>query len=475
MLRPPSPELLDHLERRLGPKGFTREAETLAPWLTDWRGRYRGRAAAMLSPATVAEVRDIVVRCAAEKVALVPQGGNSSMVGGATPDGEGGALLLSLRRMNSIRSLSGDDNVAVAEAGVILADLHDAAAAAERRFPLSLAAKGSATVGGLVSTNAGGTQVLRFGPMRSLVLGLEAVLPDGSLFDGLSALRKDNRGYDLKQLLIGAEGTLGVVTAASLRLVPKPGSTAVAWVGLASPGAALALLRRIEAALGEAVESFELVPDEALRLVLAHVEGTRAPLAGAAPWNALIETTAPASARDSKESLEEALGAALGAGLIEDAVVAASEAQAAALWRLRETVSEAERRQGPAAKHDVSVPVSAMPEFLESAREAVAARFPGSRVIAFGHLGDGNVHFNVQAPEGEDGGEWLAARGEEVSAFVHDLVGERGGSISAEHGIGQMKRLELARTLPPARLAALRALKQALDPAGIMNPGKLLL
>jgi FAD/FMN-containing dehydrogenase len=407
-------------------------------------------------------------------VALVPQGGNTSMVGGATPDGEGSALLLSLRRMNRIRSVSAQDNVAVVEAGVILADLHDAALAAGRRFPLSLGAKGSATVGGLVSTNAGGTQVLRFGPMRSLVLGLEAVLPDGSLFEGLSALRKDNRGYDLKQLLIGAEGTLGVVTAASLRLVPRPGSTAVAWAGLASPRAALDLLRRLEGALGEAVESFELVPDDALRLVLAHVEGTRAPLAGAAPWNVLIETAAPASAGDAGEALENALEEALEAGLIGDAVVAASEAQAAALWRLRETISEAERHQGPAAKHDVSVPVSAMAEFIEAARDAVTGRFPGSRVVAFGHLGDGNVHFNVQAPAGEDGALWLAEQGDAVSAFVHDLVGERGGSISAEHGIGQMKPLELARTLPPARLALLRALKRAIDPSGIMNPGKLL-
>ncbi|HEX8224718.1 MAG TPA: FAD-binding oxidoreductase [Allosphingosinicella sp.] len=475
MVRPPSPALLDELESLLGPRGFTRDVGDMAPWLSDWRGRYHGQAAALLSPASAQEVQAIVAACARDAVALVPQGGNTSMVGGATPDHGGGALLLSLRRMNRIRSVSTEDNVALVEAGVILADLHDAALAAGRRFPLSLGARGSATVGGLISTNAGGTQVLRFGPMRSLVLGLEAVLPDGSRFDGLSALRKDNRGYDLKQLLIGAEGTLGVVTAASLRLVPLPGSTAVAWAGLASPQAALALLRRLEAALGEAVESFELVPDEALRLVLAHVEGTRAPLAAPAPWNVLIEVAAPPSARDAGEALEEALGAALVAGLVGDAVVAASEAQAAALWRLRETISEAERHQGPAAKHDVSVPVSAMPEFIVAAREAVAGRFPGSRVIAFGHLGDGNVHFNVGAPAGEDGARWLAERGDEVSAFVHDLVAGRGGSISAEHGIGQMKPLELARTLPPARLAVLRALKRTIDPQGIMNPGKLLL
>jgi FAD/FMN-containing dehydrogenase len=475
MLGPPSPALLDQLESLLGPRGFTRDPAAMAPWLSDWRGRYHGRAAALLSPGSTAEVQAIVAACAQGGVALVPQGGNSSMVGGATPDGGGEALLLSLRRMNKVRSVSADDNVALVEAGVILADLHDAAAAAGRRFPLSLGAKGSATVGGLVSTNAGGTQVLRFGPMRSLVLGLEAVLPDGSLLEGLSALRKDNRGYDLKQLLIGAEGTLGVVTAASLRLVPRPGSTAVAWAGLASPRAALALLRRLEDSLGEAVESFELVPDEALRLVLDHVEGTRAPLAGAAPWNVLIEATAPAGGRDAGDGLEEALAAALEAGIAEDAVVAASGAQAEALWRLRDSISEAERRQGPAAKHDVSVPVSAMAGFIEAARAAVTSRFPGSRVVAFGHLGDGNVHFNVQAPAGEDGEAWLAARGGEVSAFVHDLVVAQRGSISAEHGIGQMKSAELARTLPPARLEALRALKRALDPAGIMNPGKLLL
>jgi FAD/FMN-containing dehydrogenase len=470
MLRPPSPALLGELESRLGPRGFTRDEAAMAPWLTDWRGRYRGRAAALLSPASAAEVQSIVGRCAADGVALVPQGGNSSMVGGATPDGEGGALLLSLRRMNRVRALSADDNVAVAEAGVILADLHDAAAAAGRRFPLSLGAKGSATIGGLVSTNAGGTQVLRFGPMRSLVLGLEAVLPDGSLLEGLSALRKDNRGYDLKQLLIGAEGTLGVVTAASLKLVAAPGSRAVAWLGLASPAAALALLRRLEARLGEAVESFELVPADALALVLAAIPGTRAPLAGTHGWNVLVETVAPEGGRDAAEALADALAEAP----VEDGTVAASEAQAAALWRLRDSISEAERLQGRSVKHDISVPVAAMPAFIESARAAVEARFEGARVVAFGHLGDGNVHFNVQPPAGAEAERWLGAQGEDVTRLVHDLVGEAGGSISAEHGIGQMKRSELERTADPARLAALAAIKRALDPAGIMNPGKLL-
>ncbi len=474
MLRPPSPALLDSLASLLGPRGFSREAEAMEPWLGDWRGRYRGRAAALLSPATAAEVQAIVGRCAEAMVALVPQGGNTSMVGGATPDVEGGALLVSLRRMNSVRSVSAEDNVAVAEAGAILSDLHEAAAAAGRRFPLSLGAKGSATVGGLVSTNAGGTQVLRFGPMRSLVLGLEAVLPDGSLFEGLSALRKDNRGYDLKQLLIGAEGTLGIVTAASLKLVAAPGSHSVAWVGLGSPAAALALLRRLEARLGEAVESFELVPEDALALVLAGIPGTRPPLAASHRWHVLVESVAPESGRDAVDALQEALAEALGEGLAQDAVVAASEAQAAALWRLRESIAEAERVQGPSVKHDVSVPVSAMPAFIEQARAAVETRFDGARVVAFGHLGDGNVHFNVQPPAGATAEAWLAEQAGAVTRLVHDLVGEAGGSISAEHGIGQSKLAELARTADPTRLAALRAIKSALDPAGIMNPGKLL-
>ncbi|MEO7826901.1 MAG: FAD-binding oxidoreductase, partial [Allosphingosinicella sp.] len=393
MLRPPSSALLDSLESLLGPRGFSRDPELLEPWLSDWRGRYRGRAAALLSPASAAEVQAIVARCAEARAALVPQGGTTSMVGGATPSADGDSLLLSMRRMNSVRSVSSEDNVAVAEAGVVLSDLHEAAAAAGRRFPLSLGAKGSATIGGLVSTNAGGTQVLRFGPMRSLVVGLEAVFPDGSLLEGLSALRKDNRGYDLKQLLIGAEGTLGVVTAASLKLVAAPGSHSVAWAGLESPAAALVLLRRLEARLGEAVESFELVPQDVLGLVLAAIPGTRAPLSGPHRWHVLIESVAPEGAREAGEALQEALAAALGEGLAEDAMVAASEAQGAALWRLRESIAEAERMHGPSVKHDVSVPVSAMPAFIERARAAVETRFEGARVVAFGHLGDGNVHF----------------------------------------------------------------------------------
>jgi FAD/FMN-containing dehydrogenase len=472
MPRAPSPTLLDELERLLGPKGFTAEPGEMEPWLVDWRGRWRGAAAAMLSPASAAEVSEVVRLCAADGVALVPQGGNSSMVGGATPDPGGASILLSLRRMNRIRSIDPATGVAVCEAGVVLATLHEAALAAGRRFPLTLGARGSATIGGLVSTNAGGTQVLRFGTMRSLVLGIEAVLPDGSLLEGLAPLRKDNRGYDLKQLLIGAEGTLGIVTAASLRLVPAVAGRAVAWAGIASPEAALALLRHCEAALGDSVEAFELVPESSLGLVLRHIPGARAPLAEAHPWNVLIESVSPASAEEPQRALSEALGEALELGLAADAAVAASEAQADAFWRLRDSISEAERQDGPAAKHDIAVEVALMPEFMVEAAAAVERRFPGVRVNAFGHLGDGNVHFNVRAPEGA-GPDWIGETGGAVSAFVHDLVTAAGGSISAEHGIGQMKVADLARLGDPARLAAMRAIKQALDPKGIMNPGKL--
>ena len=465
-------ELLDKLLALLGPKGFSTDPDELAPRLTDWRGRYHGKAAALLSPASAAEVAATVTLCAEAGAPLVPQGGNTSMVGGATPDGSGAALLLSTRRLNRIRGLDAAAGVAVCEAGVILAALHEEALAVGRRFPLTLGARGSATIGGLVSTNAGGTQVLRFGPMRSLVLGLEAVLPDGSLFEGLTALKKDNRGYDLRQLLIGAEGTLGIVTAASLRLVPAIGERAVAWVGLDAAPKAMALLRHLEATLGEAIESFELVPRSALELVLDHVPGTRPPLAAPAPWNVLIEAVSPMSAPGPEPLLYEGLRSALETGIAGDATIAASEAQAEELWRLRDSISEAEKKDGPAAKHDMSVAVSDMASFMTEASARVEARFPGTRVNAFGHLGDGNVHFNVRAPEGAGTG-WLDETGEAVSAYVHDLVTAAGGSISAEHGIGQMKIGELARLGDPARLAAMRAIKQALDPKGIMNPGKL--
>jgi FAD/FMN-containing dehydrogenase len=471
MATSPPDELLTKLADRLGPRGFTRDPASMGPWLEDWRKRYRGASAAMLSPASTGEVVEIVRLCAEHRVPIVPQGGNSSMVAGATPSDDGRALLLSMRRMNGIRSISPTGNSAVCEAGVILSALHDAAGAVGRRFPLSLGAKGTATVGGLISTNAGGTQVLRFGTMRSLVQGIEAVLPDGSLFTSLAPLKKDNRGYDIRQLLIGAEGTLGIVTAANLKLIDAVGSRAVAWVGLGSPEKALDLLRLLESAMGEAIESFELVPKVAHDLVLAHVPGTRAPLAGDHAWHVLVEATAPMVAPSPEKALGRALMAAMETSVVEDASIAASEAQAEAFWRIRESISEAEQKDGPAAKHDISVEVASMPRFMTEAAAAVEGRFRGTRVIAFGHLGDGNVHFNVRAPEGA--ADWLKGEGLAVTSFVHDLVVEAGGSISAEHGIGQMRLAELQRVGDPARLGAMRAIKRALDPDGIMNPGKL--
>jgi FAD/FMN-containing dehydrogenase len=472
-MTPAQSHLVSQALQRFGPKTATTDAETIAPWLDDWRGRYHGAAPAMLSPASTDEVAALVGLAAQAGVALVPQGGNSSMVGGATPPADGSALILSLRRMNRIRRLSADDNLAVAEAGVILADLHAAALAEGRRFPLTLGARGSATVGGLVSTNAGGTQVLRFGTMRSLVAGIEAVLPDGSVHHGLAALKKDNRGYDLTQLLVGAEGTLGVVTAASLRLVPSIAARGVAWVGVESPHAALALLRAIEART-QSVESFEIVPDASLALVLRHIPGTRAPLDSAHPWHVLIEaTTSDLAAESPVALLERLLGDALEAGLAADAVVAASEAQAEAFWRIRDSLSEAERASGPAVQHDISVPVADMPRFMIEGAAAAEARFPGTFATAFGHLGDGNVHFHVRAPGGAERERWYAEQAPGITRFVHDMVVAAGGSISAEHGIGQMKRDELERLDPPARLAALRAIKLAFDPDNILNPGKL--
>ncbi len=468
----PPRALMERLAAGLGPKGFTADRADMAPWLQDWRRRYRGEAMAMLSPATTEEVAAVVRLCGEAKLPLVPQGGNTSMVGGATPPGDGNCLLLSLRRMDRIRSISPEANTAVCEAGVILARLHEEAAAAGRRFPLSLAAKGSATIGGLVSTNAGGTQVLRFGTMRGLVQGLEAVLPDGSVFNGLGALKKDNRGYDLRQLLIGAEGTLGIVTAASLKLVPAIGSRTVVWAGLSSPDRALQLLRLLEAGIGDMVESFELVPKRALDLVLRHVPGTRPPLEGQHDWHVLFEAAAPMVAPSPEKAVTNALRSALGTGIVEDAAIAASEAQAEALWKLRESIAEAERHEGPAAKHDISVEVSAMPGFIVAAAAEVESRFPGVQVVAFGHLGDGNVHFNAVAPPGA-GEDWLAREAHEITRTVHDLVVAAGGSISAEHGIGQMRLAELARVTDPARLRVMAAIKRAVDPAGIMNPGKL--
>jgi FAD/FMN-containing dehydrogenase len=458
----------------LGPRGLTRDADLMASWLTDWRGRFTGRALAMASPASTAEVAALVKLCAERRVPIVPQGGNSGMSGGATPDDSGSALLLSLRRMNAIRSRDVAARQVVCEAGVILQTLHEAAEAEGLRFPLTLGGKGSATVGGLVSTNAGGTQVLRHGSMRAQVLGLEAVLADGSVFDSLVALKKDNRGFDLQQLLIGSEGTLGIVTAATLKLEPQIGARAVIWAGVPSLEAARELLLHCERVAGGALEGFEVLDQGTLDDVIAHVPGVRQPLAGRHAWHALIELVADAAGAGQLSSLAEGMLAnALERGLLEDAAIAANEAQAAAFWTLRDSVAPAERAKGPAVQHDISVPVERMPAFVAEAVPQIEADWPGTEAIAFGHLGDGNVHFHVIAPGGIDPAEWYAGDGKAISNQVYELVTRWGGSISAEHGIGQLKRDVFGRLGDPVALSMQRAVKQALDPLGLLNPGKL--
>jgi FAD/FMN-containing dehydrogenase len=464
-------KLVSAAERKLGPKAVVTDAREIEPWVTDWRGRVHGAARAILAPASTEDVAEIVRLAAEHRVPLVPQGGNTGMVAGATPPPDGSALLLSLRRMNRIRSLSAENRLAVAEAGVVLATLHEAAHEVGMRFPLTLGAKGSCTIGGLASTNAGGTQVLKFGTMRSLVAGVEAVLPDGSIHSGLSGLKKDNRGYSLDQLLIGAEGTLGIVTAVALRLVPAVAARAVAWVGVRDPRAALDLLRFLEARTAS-IEGFELVPADSLKLVLNHIPGTRAPLSGEHSWNVLIEATTPNARTDIAGEIEQLLAAALQQGLMGDAVIASNEAQAEAFWKIRDSISEAERAEGQTLAHDISVPVADMPGFIIDAKQQVEARFPGVIASGFGHLGDGNIHFHVRAAD-HASPDWYEAEGGAIMRLVDDLVTAAGGSISAEHGIGQLKRDEFERLAPPGRIHTLRAIKQALDPLGIMNPGKL--
>jgi FAD/FMN-containing dehydrogenase len=459
---------------RLGPRGLTRDADLITPWLTDWRGRFTGRAAAMASPATTAEVAAMVELCAKHRVPIVPQGGNSGMSGGATPDDSGGALLLSLRRMNAIRELDREGRKVTCEAGVVLQTLHEAADREGLRFPLTLGGKGSATIGGLISTNAGGSQVLRHGSMRALVLGLEAVTADGRVFSALTPLKKDNRGFDLKQLFIGSEGTLGIVTAATLKLIPATAERVVIWAGLPSLQAARTLLLYCEDSAGDALEGFEVMPHDCLQAVLEHLPDARAPLAGDHAWHALIEVVADRSAAAGLRDMSETMMAgAFERGLLEDAAIATSETQAEAFWRLRESIAPAERARGPAVQHDISVPVDRMPEFVEAAVPRIEAAWPGAQAVAFGHRGDGNVHFHVIAPPGADRAVWEVTDGKAISRQVHDLVVDWQGSISAEHGIGQLKRDELARLGDPVSLAIMQQVRQALDPAGLLNPGKL--
>ena len=459
----------------LGTKGFTTDPEAIAPWLTDWRQRFTGRALGLASPASTEEVAGLVRLCAVHGVPIVPQGGNSGMSGGATPDETGHAVLLSLRRMNAIRSVDTATRSATCEAGVILQVLHEAAEAKGLRFPLSLGGKGSATVGGLIATNAGGTQVLRHGSMRALVLGLEAVMPDGSVFNQLVPLKKDNRGFDLKQLLIGSEGTLGVVTAATLKLEPAVAAREVLWAGTQNLPKARELLLLAERIAGQALEGFEVMPQHSLDAVRDYLPGARAPLAEAHPWHVLIELVADADGAERLPDLaQRVLEEAFEAGLIDDATMAANETQAEAFWNLRETIAPAERAIGPAVQHDISVPVEKMPAFVVEAVPLLEAQWPGTKAIGFGHLGDGNIHFHVIAPPGADRATWEAGDGKAISRQVHDMVTAWGGSISAEHGIGQLKRDELARLGDPVALTILARVKQALDPQGLMNPGKLI-
>ena len=425
----------------------------------------------MLAPTTAEQVAEIVQLAAQYRVPLVPQGGNTGMAAGATPPSDGSAVLLSMRRMNRVRSMSAENRMAIAEAGVILADLHEGAHEAGMRFPLTLGSRGSCTIGGLTSTNAGGTQVLKFGTMRSLVAGVEAVLPDGSIHSGLSGLKKDNRGYSLDQLLIGAEGTLGAITAVALRLVSAVASRAVAWAGVESPTQALDLLRFLERKTNS-IEGFELVSADSLQLVLKHIPDTRPPLVGEPRWHALIEATTPDPETNVTAEIERMLADALDQGIISDAVIAVNEAQAEAFWRLRDSISEAERAEGQTLAHDISVAVADMPRFIRDASQQVERAFPGVIASAFGHLGDGNIHFHVRAGS-HAAPDWYESEGAQITRLVDDLVTAAGGSISAEHGIGQLKLGEFGRLAPPGRIDALRAIKQALDPLAIMNPGKL--
>ncbi len=468
-------QFLDEASRLLGPRGLSSDPDIVRPWLADWRGVYQGQALAMASPANSAEVSALVRLCAHHGVPIVPQGGNSGMVGGATPGADGRSLLLSLRRMQTIRSLDREAGQVVCEAGVILQSLHEAAGKEGMRFPLTLGGKGSATIGGLVSTNAGGTQVLRHGVMRAQVLGLEAVLADGSLFSSLVPLKKDNRGFDLKQLLIGSEGTLGIVTAATLRLLPAIAGRCVLWAGLDTIHDARSLLLACESEAGALLEGFEVIPAHSLASVLRHEPASRTPLAGQHRWHALIELVASDAAQaDRLQELGESLLAqAMEAGLVEDATIAANETQAEAFWQIRDSIAPAEKALGPAVQHDISVAVERMPDFVEAAIAAVESRFAGTRAIAFGHLGDGNVHFHVLAPDGAQPGQWQTTQGKTISGFVYELVTQWGGSISAEHGIGQAKLAEFGRLGDPVALHMLQSVKQALDPQAILNPGKL--
>ena len=464
--------LIEQLAAIVGAGNVLTAADDMYSYLGDWRGRYRGAARCVVRPASTAEVSAVVRACGQAGVAIVPQGGNTSHCGASIPDTSGEAVLVSLSRMNKIRHVDPANNTVTVEAGCVLQTLQETALGVGRLFPLALAAEGSCQIGGNLSTNAGGVQVLRYGNMRELTLGLEVVLPSGEVWDGLRGLRKDNTGYDLKQLFIGAEGTLGIITAAVMKLFPLPQATATAWLAIASPHVAVRLLNDLQAAFGTTLTACELVSDISLGMVLKHIRGTQPPLSNS-PWYLLVELSDAGEETALRVALETFLGAALESESITDAVLAQSVDQARRLWALRENISEAQKIEGISIKHDISVPVSKIGEFVERADDLLQAAFPGIRIVAFGHVGDGNLHYNQSKPEAGENAAFIAAQ-PEVNAIVHDLVHELGGSISAEHGIGQLKRLEILRYKDALEMEMMRSIKRAFDPNGLMNPGKVL-
>lgn len=455
----------------VGEAGFITDERAL-PMLAEQRGLFQGRALAIVVPASTEEAAAVMRACWQSDTPMVPQGGNTGLVGGAVPPESGEAVLIGTSRMNKIRALDALNDTMVAEAGCILADLQDAAAAADRLFPLSLGAEGSCQIGGNLAANAGGILTLRYGNARDLVLGLEVVLPDGRVWDGLNGLRKNNTGYDLKHLFIGSEGTLGLITAAVLKLFPKPIATALALVALSSVEQALDLLARARAASDDRLSAFELMPRMGIEFAVRHA-GAVDPLPRAFPWYVLIELQTANADFAPAPILESLLEASLAERVIEDAAIAASEAQRAAFWRLREGLVEAQKAEGGSIKHDIAVPVSSAPSFIVEASGAVMSRLPGIRPLPFGHLADGNIHFNLSQPLGADRQTFLA-RWDEMNELVHGIALRHGGSISAEHGIGRLKVDALAAVKSETELGLMRAVKRAFDPKGLMNPGKVL-
>jgi FAD/FMN-containing dehydrogenase len=471
--KPLSADVLRQIQDVVGDKGWVSDPAGMEPYLTDHRGLYRGRSPVVVRPATTEEVAEVVRLCGEAGVAIVPQGGNTGLVGASVPHEHGREILLSLGRLNRIREVDARNDTLTAEAGCILAEVQAAAAEADRLFPLSMASEGSCQIGGVLSTNAGGTAVLRYGTARELMLGLEVVLADGRVLDMLTGLRKDNSGYDLKQLFVGAEGTLGIITAAVWKLFPRPRQIETALAAVRDLEAMIELLVRARAASGDSVTAFEMIPRLGVDLVLRHIPGAADPLDQRYDHYVLIELSSAQAEAQLARRLEDLLAGAMKDGLVLDAAIAASEAQRQGLWRLREAIPEAQRCEGGSIKHDIAVPVSALPEFVARATGQVTREMPGLRVVAFGHAGDGNVHFNLTQPEGADRAAFLE-KWEFFNRIVHDLAVELGGTISAEHGIGRLKRDELARYRSATELELMRRLKSALDPKGIMNPGKVI-